>query len=95
MLADEDRYVLTELARGIFSTILSTPDVEKLVVRSMKAKSHGSSVKGLAAISVDYAVCFERTLFCVSANTISRSLGRFKTLSSARLYPSTRRFSPS
>ncbi|CAN9349793.1 unnamed protein product [Alternaria alternata] len=51
-----DRYVLTELARGIFSTILSTPDVEKLVVRSMKAKSHGSSVKGLAAVSVDYAV---------------------------------------
>ncbi|KAL1799031.1 hypothetical protein ACET3X_003068 [Alternaria dauci] len=51
-----DRYVLTELARGIFSTVLTTSDVEKLVVRSTKSKSHGSSVKGLAAVSVDYAV---------------------------------------
>jgi gamma-tubulin complex component 5 len=52
-----DRYVLTELARGIFSTILTDSDAEKLVVRSMKMKAQGSSVKGLAAVSVDYAVC--------------------------------------
>ncbi|KAI4672129.1 uncharacterized protein J4E78_000629 [Alternaria triticimaculans] len=51
-----DRYVLTELARGVFGTILSGPDTEKLVVRSMKTKAQGSSVKGLAAVSVDYAV---------------------------------------
>jgi gamma-tubulin complex component 5 len=55
-----DRYVLTELARGIFSTILSASDTEKLVVRSMKMKAQGTSVKGLAAVSVDYAVCNER-----------------------------------
>ncbi|KAG9193160.1 hypothetical protein G6011_03195 [Alternaria panax] len=51
-----DRYVLTELARGIFSTILTTSDAEKLVVRSMKIKAQGNSVKGLTAVSVDYAV---------------------------------------
>ena len=51
-----DRYVLTELARGIFGTVLSPLDAEKVVVRSTKTKSHETSVKGLAAVSIDYAV---------------------------------------
>jgi gamma-tubulin complex component 5 len=90
-----DRYVLTELARGIFSTILAPSDAEKLVVRSMKMKAQRSSVKGLAAVSVDYAVCDERSLCCILADTSSRFLGQFKTLSSALLYQSTRTFVPS
>lgn len=51
-----DRYVLTELARGIFCTVLTTLDTEKVVVRSTKTKSHATSVEGLAAVSIDYAV---------------------------------------
>ncbi|KAF1847939.1 uncharacterized protein K460DRAFT_280827 [Cucurbitaria berberidis CBS 394.84] len=51
-----DRYVLTELARGIFCSTLSTSDVERVVVRSTKTKSPERSLKGLAAMSVDYAL---------------------------------------
>ncbi|KAF1943983.1 hypothetical protein EJ02DRAFT_372526 [Clathrospora elynae] len=51
-----DRYVLTELARGVFGTILPASDAEKVVVRSSRAKAPGTSVKGLAAISIDYAI---------------------------------------
>ncbi|EDU43967.1 Spc97-Spc98 domain containing protein [Pyrenophora tritici-repentis] len=51
-----DRYVLTELARGIFGTILTVATAEKVVVRATKAKARGNSVKDLAAVSIDYAV---------------------------------------
>ncbi|RAR03671.1 spc97 spc98 family protein [Stemphylium lycopersici] len=51
-----DRYVLTELTRGIFSAALPASDVEKVVVRSTKAKAQSGSVRGLAVISLDYAV---------------------------------------
>lgn len=51
-----DRYMLTELARSISSDVLSASDAEKIVVRSTKTKDHGRSVKGLAAVSVDYSV---------------------------------------
>jgi gamma-tubulin complex component 5 len=86
-----DRYVLTELARGIFGTILAASDTEKLVVRSTKVKTQGSSIKGLAAVSVDYAVCIEPPVFCVLANDLCRYLGLFKTSSSARPYPSIKK----
>ncbi|CAA9963005.1 Spc97-Spc98 domain containing protein [Pyrenophora teres f. maculata] len=51
-----DRYVLTELARGIFGTILTVSTAERVVVRATKAKARGNSVKDLAAVSIDYAV---------------------------------------
>jgi gamma-tubulin complex component 5 len=51
-----DRYVLTELARGIFGIVLAASDAEKIVVRTVKAKNKKYSVVGLAAISVDFAV---------------------------------------
>lgn len=51
-----DRYMLTELARSIYSDVLPAADAEKIVVRSSKTKDHGRSVKGLAAVSVDYSV---------------------------------------
>ena len=53
-----DRYLLTELARGIFGTVLDKGDSEKLVVRSVRTKEQSSSLKGLATLSVDYAVRF-------------------------------------
>lgn len=52
-----DRYMLTELARSIFGDVVSSQDAEKIVVRSNRSKDHGRSVKGLAAVSVDYSVC--------------------------------------
>jgi gamma-tubulin complex component 5 len=51
-----DRYMLTELARSIYSDVLPGADADKIVVRSSKTKDHGRSVKGLAAVSVDYSV---------------------------------------
>ncbi|EUC46747.1 hypothetical protein COCMIDRAFT_91985 [Bipolaris oryzae ATCC 44560] len=52
-----DRYVLTEVTRGIYSTILSPSEADKIVVRSTKVnQNHGKSVKDLAIISVDYAI---------------------------------------
>ncbi|KAF1830185.1 hypothetical protein BDW02DRAFT_642353 [Decorospora gaudefroyi] len=51
-----DRYILTELARGVFGTVLATSNADKIVVRSMKAKAQGKSVKGLAAVSIRYAL---------------------------------------
>ncbi|KAF1928413.1 uncharacterized protein M421DRAFT_160448 [Didymella exigua CBS 183.55] len=51
-----DRYMLTELARSIYSDVLPVSDAEKIVVRSSKTKDHGRSVKGLAAVSVDYSL---------------------------------------
>ena len=51
-----DRYMLTELARSIFGDVLQAQDAEKIVVRSAKSRDQGWSVKGLAAVSVDYSV---------------------------------------
>ncbi|KAL6154946.1 hypothetical protein ACJBU6_06555 [Exserohilum turcicum] len=51
-----DRYVLTEITRGIFSTVLTAPEAEKIVVRSSKAKAQGKTLQDLAIISIDYAV---------------------------------------
>ena len=51
-----DRFLLTELARGIYSTVVDRLEVEKIVVRSIRMKNQTSSVKGLASISLDYAV---------------------------------------
>ena len=52
-----DRYMLTELARSIFGDVVSPQDAEKIVVRSNRSKDQGQSVRGLAAVSVDYSVC--------------------------------------
>ena len=51
-----DRYLLTELARGIFGLVLSRTHADKLVVRSVRSKSQGVSVKGLGNVYLDYAV---------------------------------------
>lgn len=51
-----DRYVLTELARGIYGTVMHATDSERVVVRSVKTNSRTQSVKGLAAVCVDFAV---------------------------------------
>lgn len=52
----DDRFLLTELARGIFSAALGRVNTEKLVVRSARSKTPSRSVKGLGNVSVDYAV---------------------------------------
>ena len=68
-----DRYVLTELAQGIFSSVLPSSDLERVVVRSTKIKGqgHGQSVQSLAAISIDFAVCIRNGLWLDCANHVS------------------------
>lgn len=61
-----DRYMLTELARSIYSDVLPGADAEKIVVRSSKTKDHSRSVKGLAAVSVDYSVSLHLSLDDIS-----------------------------
>ncbi|KAF2790415.1 hypothetical protein K505DRAFT_311454 [Melanomma pulvis-pyrius CBS 109.77] len=51
-----DRFLLTELARGIFSSVFEKSDAEKIVVRSARSKSQNQSVKGLSGLSIDYAL---------------------------------------
>ena len=51
-----DRYVLTELARAIFGTVMPSSETERLVVRSSKIKNETKSVKGLASLSLDFAL---------------------------------------
>ncbi|KAH9882393.1 hypothetical protein J1614_000629 [Plenodomus biglobosus] len=51
-----DRYVLTELARGTFSAVMPAAHVERVVVRSSKVKGQSNSIKALAAISIDFAL---------------------------------------
>jgi gamma-tubulin complex component 5 len=51
-----DRFLLTELARGIFSLVLSRTHADKVVVRSIRSKSQGRSVKGLGNVYLDYSV---------------------------------------
>ncbi|KAF1954105.1 hypothetical protein CC80DRAFT_567890 [Byssothecium circinans] len=51
-----DRFLLTELARGIFSTVFTRTRAEKVVVRSTRSKAQEGSVKRLADVSLDYAL---------------------------------------
>lgn len=51
-----DRYVLTDLGRTIFAPFLHVEDVEKVVIRPLKIKKPSKSGKGLATISIDFAV---------------------------------------
>jgi gamma-tubulin complex component 5 len=51
-----DRFLLTELARGIYATVLDKGNAEKIIVRSSRLKNQTRSVNGLASISLDYAV---------------------------------------
>lgn len=51
-----DRYLLTELARGTFSSVFKGSAAGKITVRSARVKTESRSVKGLGAISVDYQV---------------------------------------
>jgi gamma-tubulin complex component 5 len=51
-----DRYVLTEMTRGIYGAVMQLSDAEKIVVRSTKARSTDKSVKGLATVSLDFAL---------------------------------------
>ncbi|PSN75339.1 hypothetical protein BS50DRAFT_541293 [Corynespora cassiicola Philippines] len=52
----KDRFLLTELARGILTTALHESNAEKLVVRSARTKTQSRSVKVLVGLSVDYAL---------------------------------------
>jgi gamma-tubulin complex component 5 len=51
-----DRYVLTEIARTIFGTVMPSSDAEKIVARSARVKTTSQSVKDLAAVSLDFAL---------------------------------------
>ncbi|CAI6307474.1 unnamed protein product [Periconia digitata] len=51
-----DRFLLTELARGIFSTVLPKHHADKIVVRSARSKTTDRSVKRLADVGLDYAL---------------------------------------
>jgi gamma-tubulin complex component 5 len=51
-----DRYVLTEIARTIFGTVMPLPKAEKIVARSARVNTTSQSVKDLAAVSLDFAL---------------------------------------
>ncbi|KAF1969387.1 hypothetical protein BU23DRAFT_240335 [Bimuria novae-zelandiae CBS 107.79] len=53
-----DRFLLTELARGVFTTVLPRSESERIIVRAVRrsTKSPTESVKALAHISIDYAL---------------------------------------
>ncbi|OCL02098.1 hypothetical protein AOQ84DRAFT_327860 [Glonium stellatum] len=51
-----DRFVLTELAQGVFSAVLDHGDAQKLVVRTSTPKHLGRTVKNLTAVSIDYVM---------------------------------------
>ncbi|KAF2023049.1 hypothetical protein EK21DRAFT_81699 [Setomelanomma holmii] len=51
-----DRYVLTEVTRSIFVKIMSRTEAERIVVRSSKIKNGIKSLKGLATVTLDYAL---------------------------------------
>ncbi|KAH8732099.1 Spc98 family-domain-containing protein [Phaeosphaeriaceae sp. PMI808] len=51
-----DRYVLTEITRGIFGTMMPLSEIEKISVRSLKVKGSARSVTGLATVSLDFAL---------------------------------------
>jgi len=58
-----DRFLLTELARGIFSPSLGQSAVERVFVRSARSGTQAWSVKGLVKVSLDYAVSKNRIDF--------------------------------
>lgn len=88
-----DRYMLTELARAIYSAVLQPHDSERIVVRSSKAKDQLRSVTGLAAVSIDYSVS-AITLGIVTPLTISSYTGLSSTSSSVPRCPSTSNSTP-
>jgi gamma-tubulin complex component 5 len=51
-----DRYVLTEITRSIFSTVMPVQAAERIVARSSRVKTTSQSVKDLAAVSLDFAL---------------------------------------
>lgn len=51
-----DRFLLTELARGIFSNTLTRARAERVVVRSVRCKTVDQSVTSLANVYIDYVV---------------------------------------
>ncbi|KAF2731903.1 hypothetical protein EJ04DRAFT_554437 [Polyplosphaeria fusca] len=51
-----DRFLVTELARGIFASTLTRSEVERVTVRSARKKGNDRSIKGLSGISIDYAL---------------------------------------
>ncbi|KAF1918664.1 Spc98 family-domain-containing protein [Ampelomyces quisqualis] len=51
-----DRYVLTEMTRGIFATVMPTSDADKIVVRSSKVRRDSQSIANFTAISLDFAL---------------------------------------
>jgi gamma-tubulin complex component 5 len=51
-----DRYVLTEITRGIFSATMPPSIAEKIVARSSKAKNRNKSVEALATVTLDFAL---------------------------------------
>jgi gamma-tubulin complex component 5 len=57
-----DRFLLTELARGIFSSVFKKSNAEKVVVRSTRTNNETHSVKGLSGLSIDYAVRYAMKL---------------------------------
>ncbi|KAF2685423.1 hypothetical protein K458DRAFT_300513 [Lentithecium fluviatile CBS 122367] len=51
-----DRFLLTELARGIFTPALNRTHADKIVVRSVRSKARNQFVKGLGNVYIDYAL---------------------------------------
>jgi gamma-tubulin complex component 5 len=51
-----DRYVLTEVTRNIFGTVMTPAEVGRIVVRSSKPKNDHMSLKGLATVKIDCAL---------------------------------------
>ncbi|KAL5114739.1 hypothetical protein ACEQ8H_007356 [Pleosporales sp. CAS-2024a] len=51
-----DRYVLTEIAKNIFSTVMPPKDAERVVARSFQIKTDNHSVADLAAVLLDFAL---------------------------------------
>ena len=58
-----DRYMLTELARTVYSDVFPAQDAERIVVRSSKGREKGrsGSVRGLAALTIDYSLHWSLT----------------------------------
>ncbi|KAF2269499.1 hypothetical protein CC78DRAFT_529273 [Lojkania enalia] len=51
-----DRFLLTELARGVFVSVLNKADIEKVVVRSARTKNNDAPLKKLNGLSIDYSL---------------------------------------
>ncbi|KAF2279865.1 uncharacterized protein EI97DRAFT_410650 [Westerdykella ornata] len=62
-----DRFLLTEMARGVFGSVLGRAATDGIIVRSVRTRTQTRSVKGLATLSIDYALPWS------IANIIQRS----------------------